>query len=124
MQTSSSTYVIINNGNTGHTGYGIDFNWGTFRSRSEQPPRRKPPPYMNYNDNPMRPLLGFWFGPMTMIDFLGNYNLWYTGTAPYCSHFCWWPGTCHESPAVRLQAGHPGGPERHASTIIPTILSR
>ena len=32
---------------------------------------------MYYGDNPLRPQLSFWFGPMTMIDFLGNYNLWY-----------------------------------------------
>ena len=38
-----------------------------------------PKPYMHYGDNPQRPILSFWFGPMTMVDFLGNYNLWYTG---------------------------------------------
>ena len=29
--------------------------------------------YMEYDDNPKRPKLHFWFGPMTMVDFLGNY---------------------------------------------------
>ena len=94
MQTSSSSYQIINNGNTGLTGYGMDFNWGTPTIAAAS---GSPTPYMNYNDNPQRPLLGFWFGPMTMIDFLGNYNLWYS-VNPECSHFCWWPGTCHEAP--------------------------
>lgn len=104
MQTSSSSYQIINNGNTGLTGYGMDFNWGnpTVSSASGNPT-----PYMNYNDNPQRPLLGFWFGPMTMIDFLGNYNLWYS-VNPYCSHFCWWPGTCHETPLSDCKLGISG----------------
>jgi hypothetical protein len=48
--------------------------------------------------------LGFWFGPMTMIDFLGNYNLWYN-VNPECSYFCWWPGTCHEAPLVNCKLG-------------------
>ena len=60
---------------------------------------------MNYNDNPMRPLLSFWFGPITMIDFLGNYNLWYSGYGNACSQFCWWPGTCHEAPLYLCKLG-------------------
>ncbi len=53
----------------------------------------------------MRPLLSFWFGPMTMIDFLGNYNLWYSGYGNDCSHYCWWPGTCHEAPLYACKLG-------------------
>jgi Flp pilus assembly protein TadG len=101
MQTSSSNYQIINNGNMGLTGYGMDFNWGSSQVNSAS---GNPTPYMNYNDNPQRPLLGFWFGPMTMIDFLGNYNLWYS-VNPNCSHFCWWPGTCHETPLSDCKLG-------------------
>jgi hypothetical protein len=33
-----------------------------------------PMPYMGYNDNPPRPRLHFWFGPMSMMAFLGNYR--------------------------------------------------
>lgn len=33
-----------------------------------------PYPYMNYDDNPRRPRHQFWFGPMTLVDYLGNYN--------------------------------------------------
>jgi Flp pilus assembly protein TadG len=31
-------------------------------------------PYMNYLDNPRRPRHRFWFGPMTMVQFLLNYG--------------------------------------------------
>ena len=103
MQTSSgaSGYTTICNGSTGLTGYGEDYTWGTpkitaFSSLTG--------PYMNYADNPQRPLLNFWFGPMTMIDFLGNYNLWYNVT-PNCSRYCWWPGTCHEAPLYACKLG-------------------
>jgi Flp pilus assembly protein TadG len=99
MQTSSSSYTIICNGNTGLTGYGMDINWGTSQVNAASGGA-----YINYTDNPQRPLLGFWFGPMTMIDFLGNYNLWYS-VNPECSHFCWWPGTCHEAPLVDCKLG-------------------
>ena len=42
---------------------------------------------------------------MTMIDFLGNYNLWYTGWYNNCSRYCWWPGTCHEAPLYACKLG-------------------
>jgi hypothetical protein len=44
-------------------------------------------PVTNYTDNPRRPRHHYWFGPMTFIDWLGNYN---TGN--------WlWPGNVHEA---------------------------
>ena len=61
-------------------------------------------PYMHYNDNPIRPRAHFWFGPMTMVDFLGCYNLWFD-VSPNCSRFCWWPGTCHEFPQYACKLG-------------------
>jgi Flp pilus assembly protein TadG len=84
---------------TGLTGYGGDFTWGTVQAKAK--PNGK---YMSYTDNPKRPRLHFWFGPMTMIDFLGCYNLWYD-VSPACSRFCWWPGTCHESPLYACKLG-------------------
>jgi hypothetical protein len=36
-----------------------------------------------------------WFGPMTMIDFIGNYNQ---------GRF-WWPGTIHEASTFQLKLG-------------------
>ncbi len=108
MQTGSSTYKLINGGSgtaPGYTGYGNDFTWGTVQITSNGNLSGNPKPYMNYSDNPQRPLLSFWFGPMTMIDFLGNYNLWYTGWVNDCSRYCWWPGTCHETPLYECKLG-------------------
>ncbi|MGE3804065.1 MAG: pilus assembly protein TadG-related protein [Gemmataceae bacterium] len=50
---------------------------------------------MPYFDNPRRPKLHFWFGPMTLIDFLGNYN----------DNRFLWPGTCHEAPLYTQKLG-------------------
>jgi hypothetical protein len=49
-------------------------------------------PYMRYNDNPRRPRLHFWFGPLSMMDFLGKASNWL-------------PGTCHEAQCWQLKAG-------------------
>jgi hypothetical protein len=59
---------------------------------------------MHYGDNPQRPLLNFWFGPMTMIDFLDNYDLMFQ-VNPTGSRYCWWPGTCHEAPMYACKLG-------------------
>jgi Flp pilus assembly protein TadG len=52
-------------------------------------------PYMQYNDNPIRPRAHFWFGPLTMCMFLTTDN---TGRDNM------WPGTCHESHCWQLKA--------------------
>ncbi len=89
---------------TDRTGYGDDYTWGTVRISS--PPTGANAPYMDYRDNPRRPKTHFWFGPMTMIDFLGNYNMWYNNrVSPVTSRYCWWPGTCHESPMYACKLG-------------------
>ena len=88
-----------------YTGYGNDFQWGTVKITALSSLSGSPKPYMHYGDNPLRPILSFWFGPMTMVDFLGNYNLWYTGYGNDCSRYCWWPGTCHESPMYACKLG-------------------
>jgi hypothetical protein len=59
-------------------------------------------PYMDYNDNPYRPKHQLWFGPMTMVDYLGNYNLM-TGAQGTSHH--WWPGNCHEAHAWACKVG-------------------
>jgi len=51
--------------------------------------------YMNYDDNPLRFRHQFWFGPMTMIDFLGNYN---TGLQV-------WPGNVPEAQSWACKMG-------------------
>lgn len=95
-QKSSSTYDVI----TKYTGYGDDFTWGTLKI-STKPSGTGNANYMNTADNPKRPKLHFWFGPMTMVDFLGNYNMWsqYSNWNPY------WPGNCHEGPLWACKLG-------------------
>ena len=75
---------------TPKTGYGSDYSWGT------------PAVSNSNNDNPKRPRLHFWFGPMTMIDFLGNHNRGLDTS--YQEHY-WWPGTCTESPNYACKLG-------------------
>lgn len=47
--------------------------------------------YSQATDNPSRPRLHFWFGPMTMMLFLNEYN--------------WWSGTTHQAQSWQLKAG-------------------
>jgi Flp pilus assembly protein TadG len=88
------------------TGYGDDFSWTNTNNSSSviysKPTSGSPPPYMDYRDNPRRPLLHFWFGPMTMVDFLGSYNGW---TQTSYQKFVWWPGTCREAPCYAAKIG-------------------
>ncbi len=65
-------------------GYGDDYAWGTVQISSPPTDGR----YMDYKDNPKRPRTRFWFGPMTLLDFIGCYN----------RNRLWYPGTCHEAP--------------------------
>jgi hypothetical protein len=104
-QGSANGWSVI----TQYTGYGDDFNWGTNRiNTSFNPSTDAQQRYMDYTDNPQRPYLHFWFGPMTMVDFLGNYNLWYY-QPPYCTQFNWIPGTAHESPIYACKLGIQAG---------------
>ncbi|MBN9524036.1 Tad domain-containing protein [bacterium] len=50
-------------------------------------------PYMRYTDSPIRPRLHFWFGPLSMMDFIANVD----GN--------WNPGTGHEAQCWQLKAG-------------------
>lgn len=104
VETSQGNWYIACGGNKGETGYGADFAWGTVKITPKSNLSGNPAPYMHYQDNPLRPRQRFWFGPLSMVDFLGNYNLWRRVT-PNCSRFCWWPGTCHESPMYACKLG-------------------
>jgi Flp pilus assembly protein TadG len=86
QQTSAGNYTDI----SAMTGYGSDFAWGT-TSLSSVPAA---PQYMNYNDNPLRPLLRCWFGPLTMTDSLQNFNMWVNSS----SYFTMTPGNSYEAP--------------------------
>lgn len=69
--------------------------WGTVKITPKSSLNSDPllQPYMHYNDNPVRPRLNFWFGPLTMLDFISRYTN------------NWLPGTCHESQCWQLKAG-------------------
>lgn len=101
IQSPGNDWDVICSGSTGYTGYGPDFTWGQVRINSKPVDR-----YMDYRDNPRRPRTHFWFGPLTMVDFLGNYNMWYhSEVSPNASRFCWWPGTVHETPMYACKLG-------------------
>jgi hypothetical protein len=85
-QTGSNTYGDV----SAMAGYGSDFTWGTM-SRSAPPTS---PPYVSYTDNPARPLLRYWFGPMALVDSLHNYNLEINQSGYYCKQ----PGDSYEAP--------------------------
>jgi hypothetical protein len=50
-------------------------------------------PYMRYTDSPLRPRMHFWFGPLSMMDFIANVS----GN--------WNSGVCHEAQCWQLKAG-------------------
>lgn len=79
--------------------------WGTVRITAKSNVRgadntanNSDDPYMNYWDNPIRPRLHFWFGPLTMLTFLAQNN-----SSSYSRN--WLPGTCHEAQCWQLKAG-------------------
>jgi Flp pilus assembly protein TadG len=74
--------------------------WGTVKITPKSSLNSNPAvrPYMHYNDNPIRPRLHFWFGPLSMLCFLAENN-----SSNYQRN--WWPGTCHESQCWQLKVG-------------------
>ena len=86
-QTSAGVYTDI----SALSGYGADFTWGT---NALTAPSATPPPYMNYSDNPLRPQLRCWFGPLLMTDALQNFNMWVNTTG----YFCKQAGDSYEAP--------------------------
>jgi Flp pilus assembly protein TadG len=73
-------------------GYGRETSaWGTAKITPKSSLSANPPPYMHYNDNPIRPRMQFWFGPLSMMAFLQDNVIW--------------PGTCHQSQCWHLKAG-------------------
>jgi hypothetical protein len=102
FQFSSSSWASNRNnlspdpiqGQTQYAGYGGDFSWTGGGAHLPTIGSSNAPQYMNYADNPQRPLFLMWFGPASMVDFLGSYNMW--GPTNYQrSNF--WPGTAHEA---------------------------
>ncbi|QJW98840.1 pilus assembly protein TadG-related protein [Frigoriglobus tundricola] len=56
-------------------------------------------PYMNYADSPLRPRLHFWFGPLSLMNFLQDS----TQGGPQSSN--WMAGTVSEAQCWQLKAG-------------------
>ena len=115
-QTSAGVYQDV----SGMAGYGSDFTWGNASTTS--PPVWTNPGgtatssnlSMNYNDNPARPQLRYWFGPMAMVDYLQNYNM----ASNVANYFYMQPGDTYEAPIYTakqafvaaintMQANHP-----------------
>lgn len=101
-QTGASAWRIVDQINIPNCacwmGYGNMQPWGTpvITPRSALPTTNTP--YMNYGDNPDRPKLQFWFGPLTMVDSFYNHNL---GRFKL-------PGTVREQPLFACKMGMQG----------------
>lgn len=97
-------YVLINTPEA--VGYGDYFTFGTVSVNAA--PSGTPGPwtqvqYMNYSDNPKRPNMQMWFGPLTMVDWLSNQVYWVKLTS--ASNRNWLPGNCHEAPLYSAKIG-------------------
>jgi Flp pilus assembly protein TadG len=86
-QNSSTSYSDV----SAMAGYGPDFTgFGTMLVSA--PPTA--PQYMSYTDNPARPRLRYWFGPLAMVDYLQNYNM----AVRTSKFFFMQPGDSYEAP--------------------------
>jgi len=94
-QTSAGVYQDV----SAMAGYGGDFTWGTASISS--PPGSKTQ-YMTYTDNPQRPLLRYWFGPIAMVDYLQNYNM----DENVSNYFVMQPGDSYEAPAYTAKQAY------------------
>ena len=56
---------------------------------------------MGYSDNPKRPNIQMWFGPMSFVDYLSNQTYWVNIN----NNRNWLPGDCHESPLYSAKVG-------------------
>lgn len=100
---SNPTYSIT----TSNSGYGADFTWGASASTSSQPSGWPTSTYISYTDTPKRPLLRGWFGPLSLVDYLGNYNA--SDPSNNNSARLWWPGTVPEAPTYQAKLGIQAG---------------
>jgi hypothetical protein len=87
-QTAAGSYTDV----SAMVGYGSDFSWGTPAINSEPSAGTT---YMNYQDNPERPLLRYWFSPLMLVDFLHNFN---TNEQLPTNFFLMQPGNSYEAP--------------------------
>ena len=95
IQTSAGNYMDLSGISSSNTmiGYGADFAWGTVATNSI--PSATPQQYMNYTDNPARPLLRHWFSPIMMVDYLHNCNMYENQVGNW---FLMQPANSYEAP--------------------------
>jgi Flp pilus assembly protein TadG len=86
-QTAAGTYKDV----SAMAGYGSDFSWGT--KQTSAPPSA--PQSVSYTDDPLRPLLRHWFGPLVMTDAMHNYNV----ECNVSGYFKLTPGDSYEAPS-------------------------
>lgn len=67
----------------------------TVRFYTASAPTNNFPYYMSFADNIYRPRHQFWFGPMTFVDWLGNYQ----------TNTFMWPGNVHEAQSWACKVG-------------------
>jgi Flp pilus assembly protein TadG len=96
-QTGSSTYQDV----SAMAGYGSDFTgFGTVKISA--PPSS--PQAVGYTDNPARPRLRYWFGPLNLVDYLQNYNL----ACNVAGYFPKQPGDSYEAPLYSCKQAYLG----------------
>ncbi|MFL5340906.1 MAG: pilus assembly protein TadG-related protein [Gemmataceae bacterium] len=120
VQTSAGVYQDV----SAMAGYGSDFTWGTLARNT---PPTAPGQYMNYSDNPLRPKLRHWFGPLNMIEYLQNYNL----DVNVASYNIKQPGDSYEAPVYVGKLGYLGAIDEMENnhpndwvTIVPYSMPR
>lgn len=99
-QTSAGVYQDISGINSSYqvAGYGPDFSWGTVAVSA--PPSA--PQSVSYTDNPARPRLRFWFGPILMVDYLHNYNM----ASQISGYYVMQAGDNYEAPLYTAQQAY------------------
>lgn len=131
IQTGSSSWYVSVTRSVGDSGFGPDYDWGTRRvTTGKSFPTvgsggSTVMPAVHTLENPARPRMKYWFGPLSMVDFLGNYNNWFR-VNPTSSRFCWWPGTCREAPMyackLGIRAALQGINQNHPNDLVAMIM--
>lgn len=103
VDTGGFSYRSLCSGTNSDIGYGVDYTWGTVQITAKSSLTGGTKPYMHYGDNPKRPITKFWFGPQSMIEFMGNFQVGNQHSQD--GRNFWWPGTCHEAPMYACKLG-------------------
>jgi Flp pilus assembly protein TadG len=93
--TNQPVYHIIVDSVNCNFGVGTDYQWGNTALQITAQGSVTGGRYMDYNDNPPRWRAKGWFGPLTFIGFLSNWN----------QNRFWWSGTCTQAPTFQCKLG-------------------